>query len=291
MKFFKKNSLGSGNDKILGKFNRAKKSLGQNFLNSAIIVEKIVEVGEVKPTETILEAGPGRGVLTELLLKKAMRVVAVEKDDELIGFLNKKFAFEISSGKFELVHKDILEFNPEKHGLENGKYKIIANIPYYITGIFLKKFLSGVIQPSKMVLMVQKEVAERIVAKNKKESILSLSVKVYGMPKYIQVVKACYFSPQPKVDSAIISIENISKSFFDDVSEKDFFDLIKTSFAGKRKILKNNLKIFFKKRNKDENFNEIIEKFFNTVGLSQNCRAEDIPLEKWKEILSGFINL
>ena len=168
----------------------AKKSLGQNFLHSKKILREIVRAGNVVPGETVLEAGPGTGNLTEALLTAGARVMAVEKDHRLIPVFQKKFSSEIASGKLQIVHADILDFSPSLYKLQTNRYKLIANIPYYITGGFLRKFLSSENQPSMMALMLQKEVAERIVAKNGKESLLSISVKAFGSPRYIKTVKA-----------------------------------------------------------------------------------------------------
>jgi len=154
---------------------KAKKSLGQNFLKSELALKKIVEAGEVKLDDVILEIGPGKGTLTKKLLEKTKLVIAVEKDRELFEFLKIKFEKEIAEKKLILINEDILEFNCVRQGLT--QYKIIANIPYNITGAILKKFLGGLHQPETMVLMVQHEVAKRIMARDGKESILSISVK------------------------------------------------------------------------------------------------------------------
>src|SRR3989344_5771535 len=224
---------------------KAKKSLGQNFLKSKKALKDMIGAGEVGENDIVLEAGPGKGALTEELLKKAGKVIAVEKDDMLVEFLRDKFKVEIESGKLELVHGDILEFNPATYHLQPKTYnlplttyhlppttfpsqsttfKLIANIPYYITGQFLRKFLSGDTRPSKMVILLQKEVVKRIVANDGKESILSISIKAYGRPKNIGKVSKESFSPKPKVDSAILLIDNISRNFFKKIDEKRFFD-------------------------------------------------------------------
>ncbi|MEI7765416.1 MAG: rRNA adenine dimethyltransferase family protein [bacterium] len=287
--------------KIQNKIHRAKKSLGQNFLKSEPALRKIVEAGEIIPSDIILEIGPGKGALTEKLLDCASTVIAVEKDRELFNLLQEKFSKEISDKKLILLNEDILEFDVKKimqvvvlrtlgrsvddeqrkfsaenfcgeqnNNLHNfsTNYKIIANIPYNITGAILKKFLSEKNQPSMMVLMVQNEVAKRIVARDNKESILSISVKAYGIPKIEMKVPARYFSPAPKVDSAIISIKNISRSFFieNKISEERFWILIHAGFAHKRKKLSSNLK--------------------NYIGLAyamelENKRAEDLTLSDW----------
>src|SRR3990167_5903415 len=169
---------------------RAKKSLGQHFLKSERALRTMVEAGKVTKEDTVLEIGPGRGVLTEKLLAVGCQVIAVEKDDGLFELLEQKFAKEIASSKLTLIHDDILNF---KLKIEN--YKLVANIPYNITGAILKKILETDYQPETMVLLVQKEVAERIVGKrgsraSTKESILSISVKAYGIPRYVETVKA-----------------------------------------------------------------------------------------------------
>ena len=218
---------------------KAKKSLGQNFLKSEPALNMMCEAGEVSDKDTVLEIGPGKGALTKKLLEKAKRVIAVEKDHELFEFLQEKFVDEIKNGKLELINGDILEFDPTTYYLLlTTSYKLIANIPYNITGAIFKKFLSSSFQPEKMVLLVQKEVADRVVARapgNKKsggkESILSLSVKAYGDPKYIMKVHKRFFSPSPKVDSAIISISNISKNNFKTGKEEElFFDVVAGRF-------------------------------------------------------------
>lgn len=221
---------------------KAKKSLGQNFLKSKMALKKIIESGEIKPTDAILEIGPGKGVLTEKLLEKTKLVIAIEKDRELFEFLKNKFKKEFLEKKIILINEDILKFDINNYKFK--KYKIVANIPYNITGAILKKFMTTKNQPSSMVLMVQHEVAQRILARDKKESILSISVKAYGEPKFVMKVPARYFSPTPKVDSAIISINNISRKFFikNKINEEKFWEIVKTGFAHKRKKLSSNLK-------------------------------------------------
>ena len=240
-----------------------------------------MEAANIEKTDIILEVGPGRGALTEILFQKAGQVIAVEKDKELADFLMDKFK---GQKNFLIVHDDILKFNLKPYKLKIKKYKIVANIPYYITSRFLRQFLETNCQPSLMVLMVQKEVAERIVAKSagrrSKESLLSISVKAYAKPRIIAKVPAKNFSPAPKVDSAIIAIEKISKNFFsakggsasggnkNKIDEKKFFQLLRQGFSHKRKMLKNNLKIGAK----------ILQK----CKIPPFSRAEDLSLENWK---------
>jgi 16S rRNA (adenine1518-N6/adenine1519-N6)-dimethyltransferase len=257
---------------------KAKKSMGQNFLKSKPALNMMCEAGEVGNKDIVLEIGPGKGALTEKLLEKAGRVIAIEKDRDLFEFLQEKFTDEIKNNKLILIEEDILDFNLTTYYLLPATYKIIANIPYNITGAILKKFLSGDNQPERMVLLVQKEVAERIVARDGKESILSLSIKAYGTPKYIMKVSKRFFSPSPKVDSAIIAITNISKDNFASRAEENrFFELVRAGFAHKRKVLRKNLEGVTKNSHK---INEIFEK----LGINGKARAEDITFEKWLEI-------
>ncbi len=249
---------------------KPKKSLGQNFLKSELALKKIIEAGEIKKDDIILEIGPGRGALTEKLLATGCQLIAVEKDRALYEMLKTKYQKQVTGGKLVLVDDDILNFNLESYKLVTTSYKIIANIPYNITGAILKKFLTEKHQPTSMVLMVQKEVARRMVAQDGKESILSISVKAYGEPKIVMKVPARYFSPKPKVDSMIISIKNISRKIFENsgISEEKFWEIVKAGFAHKRKKLASNLK----------NITSLKGELLVNLG---NKRAEDLTLQDW----------
>ncbi len=254
---------------------KAKKSLGQNFLKSEKALNLMVSAGSIDNNDIVIEIGPGKGVLTEKLLEKAKKVVAIEKDRDLIEILEEKFKKEIGDGKLEIINDDCLEFDPSKTKSFSGKYKIIANIPYYITGAIIRKFLESENQPETMVLLIQKEVAERIVTRDNKESLLSLSVKAYGTPKYIDKVSKRYFTPSPKVDSAIIAINNISRGNFESKQlENKFFELIHAGFAHKRKVLIKNL------TDKGYSREKIVEKF-KELNINEKARSEDVSIEKW----------
>lgn len=265
------------------------KHLGQNFLTSKKIIEDIIRAADLSPDDVVLEAGPGKGILTEAILEKIPRgkLIAVEKDKRLVEYLNKKFAAVYSN--LEIIYGDILKFDSGKLKANEVKsYKIVANIPYYITSRFLRNFLESDYQPSRMVLMLQKEVAERIACPNGcKESILSISVKAYGEPKIIKKVPAEFFSPKPKVDSAILLINNISKDFFtkNKLDEKNFFELARAGFAHKRKFLIKNLsdcsKLGFQQQQQWRNV-------FDNCGISEKARAEDLKLEDWKCFAKGL---
>jgi 16S rRNA (adenine1518-N6/adenine1519-N6)-dimethyltransferase len=252
---------------------KPKKQLGQNFLTSVPARMAIVEAGEISPGDQILEIGPGKGFLTRALLDTGAHVTALEKDRDLIPLLSEMFA---DRANFTLIEGDALAYEPEKAG-----YKLIANIPYYITGAIFERYLTHRNQPHRMVVLVQKEVAERICAKDGKESILSLSVKAYGDPKLVYRVSKGSFNPIPKVDSGVLQIANISrKNFKNQYHEELFFKTVKAGFAHKRKYLVSNLKEMFPSQN--------LEKAFEELGISLKERAEDVPLTVWLSLSSYF---
>jgi 16S rRNA (adenine1518-N6/adenine1519-N6)-dimethyltransferase len=201
-------------------------------------------------------------------------------DDRLIPILEEKFSEEIESGKIEIIHEDILNVDLESLGFKKGGYSLIANIPYYITGAIIRNIIGGDTYPEKSVVLVQKEVAERIIARNKKESILSIAVKAIGSPKIIDKVPKGAFVPSPKVDSAILLIDKISKESFkgNPDTEKRFFDILHAGFAHKRKLLKSNLK-------EKGIFNDS-EKALEICNIKQDARAETLTLEQWKKLSS-----
>jgi 16S rRNA (adenine1518-N6/adenine1519-N6)-dimethyltransferase len=227
-----------------------KKSLGQHFLRNAHYLNAVADAAEITKGDVVVEIGPGEGTLTEVLLARGARVVAIEKDARLIPMLKEKF----SNTNLEVIEGDALEFEPPK------TYKLVGNIPYYITGALLRTFLSSERQPSLLVFLMQKEVAERI-ARSKKESILSLSVKAYGEPKYVKTVPRGAFAPPPKVDSAILAVSGVSRKHFKNAAhEKKFFELVKKGFSSKRKKLSSNL---------------------GDIGPLGEKRAEDLSLGEW----------
>jgi len=249
---------------------KRKKSLGQNFLHNAHYIRAIADAGEIVPGEVVLEVGPGEGALTKELLARGATVIAVEKDHRLIPLLEETFADTIARKQLVIVEADALDFDISKYA--KGTYKVIANIPYYITGALIKKLLTSKKQPSHMVLLVQKEVAGRI-AREKKESILSLSIKAYGEPKYIKTVPRGAFHPAPNVDSAILRIENISRKHFKHTSEeKRFFELLHAGFGQKRKLLASNLKPLL---------GENVSGTFVQANIPIRSRAEDLSLKEW----------
>ncbi len=254
---------------------KANKTSGQNFLNSRIILNELVKAASLENGQKVLEVGPGKGSLTKVLLEQGAVVTAVEKDKRLAENLREKFGRYIAEKRLEIIDADVLGLDFREIGLSNHSFKIIANIPYYITGKFIRKILESDIQPVVAVLMLQKEVAKRITANHSgKESLLSLSVKAYSVPKFVKKVSKNFFIPKPKVDSAILLMENISKDFFINIDEKKFFAILKKGFAHKRKLLASNLGLVGENRSI----------FFNKVGINEKARPEDLALADWRKI-------
>ena len=255
----------------------AKKSLGQHFLTSKTVAEDLIRAAGITKDDIVLEIGPGRGFITEELLKYAKKVVAVEKDEHLADFLKNKFAQEIESKKLIVVAEDILVFNLLNYTLAPIPYTLVGAIPYYITGILLRTALENPIRPKTVALIIQKEVAERIIAADGKENLVSLGVKAFGEPKYIQTVPAELFLPPPKVDSAIFTIEDISDDFFrkNGFSHEQFFAILHAGFAHKRKMLLPSLMGGLKIEK------NALARIFDECGITPTARPEELGLPKW----------
>ncbi len=271
--------------------NRRTPKLGQHFLTSASVARAVAVAAGVTDGDTVLEIGPGKGILTAEILALGARVVAIEKDLAMVRALKETFRDELREKRLEILEADARDFLSARNPKLKTSYKVAANIPYYITGELLRLCLTAKHQPTSLAFLVQKEVAERIVGKGyraegrgkNKESILSLSVKVYGTPKYVRTVSRGSFSPPPNVDSAILSVSGISRERFTtpiygcsaEELERRFFAVVKAGFAQKRKTLGGNLK---------RKFGERALKALSACGVSEKIRAEDVPLEKWLTI-------
>lgn len=236
--------------------------------------------------EVVLEIGPGTGALTKELLKRGAQVVAVEADPRAIELLKETFASEIISGQLRVEQGDMRELSAENvakiFDLRDHEYKLIANIPYYLSGLLFRTFLETSIQPSDLVFLVQKEVAERI-ARDSKESLLSLSVKIFGEPAYIRTVGKGHFTPPPAVDSAIIAIHNLTHSSLSETELALFFKLIHLGFGQRRKQLVGNLSSEFPR--------ETVQKSLEKLGLEPTIRAEDLSIEQWIELTHSLSTL
>ncbi len=258
---------------------RAKKSLGQHFLRSKVALTQIIDAAKLSADDIVLEIGPGEGALTEGLLATGARVVAVETDARCIEVLNERFSAFVKTKKFILLEGDIRNGAIQKKlftktYLGKDSYKLVANIPYYITGMLFRLFLETLRQPSTIVFLIQKEVAEQIVARDGKEGILSLAVKVFGTPRYVAKVKREAFSPPPKVDSAIIAIENISLLRLDGLTPEIYFRVVKAGLAARRKMLLGNLRELGIKK-------EILETIFHEQKIPLTARGEDVDAKTW----------
>lgn len=264
----------------------AKKTLGQHFLRSDKAVREIVEAGKVVPGDIILEIGPGEGVLTSALLSKGARVIVIEMDVRCIPILHERFAQEEKEGRFQILEGDVrdpilLETLFSKTYLGDKPYKLIANIPYYITGLLFRMFLettAPVRQPTTMVYLIQKEVAEQLVGKGGKLGNLALAAMLYGTPRIVAKVPKGAFLPPPKVDSAIIAIEDISRKNIVGFSEHTFFTLTHAGLGNRRKMLLANLVNTLQIERK------VLEDIFEKADIDRKIRAEDLELSSWIEL-------
>lgn len=252
-----------------------KKSLGQHFLNSSYVPEKMCDAANIQKGDTVLEIGPGTGVLTRELLNRGAKVIVLEADLRAISSLNKEFAEETKEDRLIIHHHDVRELNVADFGLKNNDFKVVSNIPYYLSGFLFRSLLDAENQPRILVFLIQKEVAERI-ARDKKESLLSLSIKIFGDPTYICTVKKGHFTPSPKIDSAIIAIRNIDRKNLINLSSGLFFEVLHLGFGQKRKQLLGNLAKSFSRPK--------LEKIFLELNTPLDIRAEDLELATWIEL-------
>lgn len=244
------------------------KSLGQHWLHDRKILADIAECAELKADDTVLEIGPGLGTLTSELLRRAGRVIAVEFDQKLADNLLKQFP-----GKnLEVISGDILRFNLISMPKD---YKVVANIPYYITNKILQMLLTAKNKPSTTVLLIQKEVAERLAAGPGKMSILAISAQVFAEVKPGTVVSRTMFTPSPKVDSQVVVLKTRTKPLIDDLSQVDFFRVVKAGFSSRRKKVKTSLAGGLR-LSKDEAVT-----ILKSAGINPDIRAEDLSMDDW----------
>jgi 16S rRNA (adenine1518-N6/adenine1519-N6)-dimethyltransferase len=262
---------------------RPSKRMGQNFLIDKGVLRKIIEAGDLSPEDVVLEIGPGLGILTLELAKKVKKVIAVEKDRTLYQILE-----GILQGRkinnVKLINADILKIQDSKLKIQN--YKLLANLPYYISSPIIRKFLETKEKPELMVLMVQKEVAQRICAKPGEMSLLSVSVQFYSQPKIITYVSKKSFYPQPKVDSAILKI--IPK-LIPKIDSQKFFQIVKIGFSSKRKMLINNLSKKLKMAEPPQAYQKSkIKNLFKKMGINPKIRAENLSIKDWLKLFHEF---
>ena len=253
---------------------RAHKGLGQNFLQDPLALEEIVSAAEIQPTDTVLEIGPGLGSLTRYLAISAKEVVAVELDPNLLPPLQ---AALLPYSNVRLIQGNILKLSP-KDLITEKDYLVVANIPYYITSAVIRHLLEAEVKPRRMVLTVQKEVAERISAKPGDMSLLALSVQVYGKPGIAAHIPASAFFPIPKVDSAILCVDIYPAPLIKPELLNTFFKLIKAGFSQKRKTLRNSLSSGL--HISPTNAAELLAR----TGIDPQRRAETLSIEEWEKL-------
>jgi 16S rRNA (adenine1518-N6/adenine1519-N6)-dimethyltransferase len=246
----------------------AKKSLGQHWLNDKTCLESICEEASLNEQDTVLEIGPGLGSLTRLLLKKAKEVIAVELDEKLVANLIRT----LPSANLEIINQDILTYN--LNDLPKG-YKLVANIPYYLSSNLVRVISESTNPPSVAALLVQKEVAERIAAAPGDMSILSVSTQLYWHVSLGRVVEAKMFVPVPKVDSQIIKLERRVDPLFKNVESNKYLNVVKAGFSQKRKTLSNSLSAGLRLSKKE------IEKACLKANVDPKRRPQTLSLEEW----------
>ncbi|MBE9513250.1 MAG: 16S rRNA (adenine(1518)-N(6)/adenine(1519)-N(6))-dimethyltransferase RsmA [Chloroflexi bacterium] len=289
----KAESLLTQTKRLLRRFDlRARKGLGQHFLIDEEVLKLVASSAELIPSDIVIEVGSGLGVLTRELARQAGRLFAVELDSKLAAILKKNLA---SFSNVTVINEDILKIDPEAVLHEEQmtfptpvsspfSYKIVANLPYYITSPVLRHFLEASLKPRLMVVMVQKEVAEAIVAGSGQMSVLSVSVQFYGQPEIISYVPARCFYPAPEVDSAILRVMVYSKPAVD-VSEEDFFRLVRAGFTASRKQLCNSLSQGLKLPKAE------VLSILEQAGIVPKRRAETLTLEEWANLWRVFTQL
>jgi 16S rRNA (adenine1518-N6/adenine1519-N6)-dimethyltransferase len=254
---------------------RPNSDLGQNFLIEKKYLETILEAAEPLSDAKVLEVGPGMGVLTRELSRKAEEVIAVEVDPRMVEIV--KMAC-LKCTNLTVKTQDIRKFDPS----DLGDYKVVANLPYYLTSFILRKFLEEKNKPKEMVILIQKEVAQKVTAAPPKMSLLSISVQFYGSPKLIEIVPRDAFYPTPQVDSAILKISTYRTPIFPDVVPEKFFNLVRAGFSEKRKMLSNSLSSYSPYL-KDE-----LEKRIRAAGIDPDRRAETLTLEDWYRLYQTY---
>ncbi len=275
---------------------------GQNFLIDEVVLEDMVDASGISKEDLVLEIGPGIGNLTRKLCERAGFVLSVEKDPKFQPILynikkdfRDNFRYEIFDA-LEFDYQDFLE-NYTRHEISELKtndtnsghsgevrklvspYKVVANIPYYITGKILEMFMTSKNKPSSITVLTQKEVAERVVAKAGGMSLLSISVQLYGEPKIISIVPARSFYPAPKVDSAVLKIDLFEKPKYEIEDEKKFFKVLKACFSGKRKQIHNTL---------SGNFGlpkEKVLEVLSELSIDPKIRPQELEIEQWVELV------
>jgi 16S rRNA (adenine1518-N6/adenine1519-N6)-dimethyltransferase len=275
---------------------RPRKELGQNFLTDPVHLAKIVNIAGLTPADTVLEIGPGPGTLTCLLAEQAGRVIAVELDPDMVNLLKNEYGYLTN---LTVVEADILQTDlsslirsaenrgrvsivngwPPARELHSPTYKVVANLPYYITSAVIRHLLEATPQPERVVITVQKEVAQRMVAKPGQMSLLAVSVQFYGQPSLAHHIPAGAFYPAPKVDSAVVRIDTFPQPVIAVANADHFFRVVKAGFGQKRKQLKNSLAAGLAKP-----MPAVVEAL-TAANIDPTRRAETLSLEEWGRLV------
>ncbi len=252
-----------------------KKHLGQHWLKDRYVLDHIADCADVGPDDVVLEVGPGLGTLTSVLLARAKKVIAVEFDKDLA----RKLPGQFPGKNLDVVHSDILEF--DMRGLPEG-YKVVANIPYYITSKIIQKFMTSEHKPSVVTLLIQKEVAERVAAAPGNMSILAIGAQLYADASLGDVVPAEFFTPPPKVDSQVVTLRTRPATLPVGVDEQLIFRLVKAGFSAKRKKLRTSIGggLGIDKAQ--------VEVLLREANISPDDRAEALSIEQWKNFAAVY---
>lgn len=267
-----------GSARITGNRHVPNKSLGQHWLKDRLVLEAIADCAQLTSEDMVLEIGPGLGTLTSVLLSQAKQVVAVEFDPELA----RKLPGQFPGKNLSVEHADILSYDLTKLPAD---YKVVANVPYYITSKIVQALSESPNPPSLAVLLVQREVAERIAAQPGDMSILAIAAQVYAYAELGPLVPAEYFTPPPKVDSQVVVLRRRESPQFGDNDPKDFFRMVKAGFSAKRKKLRSSLSGGLG-ISKSE-----VEALLSSSKVSPDARAEDLGLEDWQRLTHEFATL
>jgi 16S rRNA (adenine1518-N6/adenine1519-N6)-dimethyltransferase len=260
---------------LLGSGLRSRKSLGQNFLVDDDIRDKIIRSAQLSVDDVVIEVGPGLGALTGELVKKAGRVIAVEKDDQLARRLGDRFK---QYRNLQIVNADILEISLENIVKNDRGYRVVANIPYYITSPILHMFIHSKLKPSMMVVMMQKEVAEAVTAKPGKMSYISVSMQLFSKPEIVCPVPSGSFYPKPKVDSAVVKFNMLPVPAVPVDSVERFLNIVQRCFAAPRKQLRNSLALGL------DIDSGMSKEILDRAGIDYQRRAETLSLTEWRAL-------
>lgn len=248
-----------------------KKSLGQHWLRDRDVLAHIADCAEITDSDTVLEIGPGLGTLTSELLRRSKQVIAVEFDEDLA----RKLPAQFPGKNLEVVQSDILAFDLSQLPAD---YKVVANVPYYITSKIVQLLMTATNKPSIAVLLVQKEVAQRLAARPGDMSILAVSAQIFADVTLGEIVPAAKFTPPPKVDSQVVIFKSRAQSYLTDVTEKEFFRVVKAGFSSKRKKLRSSLSGGLGISTKQA------EEYLARAKIDPNVRAEDLSLDNWTNL-------